>query len=619
MATFVISNTNTAELIRDRVNKLSIVLHEYRWVIDSYVSDFYTKNHWDQLPKSLQEYFDKVDPPELTWMLVMKDAQTSFSVAPLSLLSLHICIQSLVLRREGVKIDSPETQRNISSALLETPHISEESPINAGKHEEGFQSTNSTSPLLENESIQSPNYKNGQCMDMKHIFRKHVKPKKQHEINQLGQAINLLSRTCECKHVVDVGAGLGHLSRLLTFQHGLQVTTVEAADGHASKAEAYDRELHKDIYKVSIRKKSDPLLSSEFLCQNIVESFTNLNPYQTISRNHHKSHVSELDTLQKLCCEHASHSSVIGSMEDKLANIKKQDEKNVPAPVSEICEVTDYQCCFHKTHEDNLEQTSLPHHVKCKVQPDIAPSQFLDIVRARGGETRGGDTRGGEDNCKFVLAGLHACGDLTPTLLRVFVDCPAAMGLASVACCYMKISSSTTGSTQLNNFPMSKFVRDIPHHHLTYVSRELACHFADAYYPRLKANSLHLKIHSYRAALQYLLKAINPEFKSGDVRLVSKRGSRGTFTDYALENLKKVGLISETVSKELMGDCELLCQNWKRVVAYYTLRLSLAPVVESFILLDRALFLQEKGVNSVLVPIFDSKISPRNFALLAAK
>ena len=42
---------------------------------------------------------------------------------------------------------------------------------------------------------------------------------------------------------------------------------------------------------------------------------------------------------------------------------------------------------------------------------------------------------------RFVLASLHACGDLTPTLLRVFVDCESAVGLASVGCCYMKLST----------------------------------------------------------------------------------------------------------------------------------------------------------------------------------
>ena len=48
-----------------------------------------------------------------------------------------------------------------------------------------------------------------------------------------------------------------------------------------------------------------------------------------------------------------------------------------------------------------------------------------------------GESRAGQD---FILTGLHACGDLTPTFLRFFVNCSTAKGLASVGCCYMKLS-----------------------------------------------------------------------------------------------------------------------------------------------------------------------------------
>ena len=40
----------------------------------------------------------------------------------------------------------------------------------------------------------------------------------------------------------------------------------------------------------------------------------------------------------------------------------------------------------------------------------------------------------------FVMTGLHACGDLTPTMMRVFVNCASACSLVSVACCYHKLT-----------------------------------------------------------------------------------------------------------------------------------------------------------------------------------
>ena len=41
---------------------------------------------------------------------------------------------------------------------------------------------------------------------------------------------------------------------------------------------------------------------------------------------------------------------------------------------------------------------------------------------------------------KFILVGLHTCGDLGPTMFRVFSQCDQMVGLASVGCCYMKLT-----------------------------------------------------------------------------------------------------------------------------------------------------------------------------------
>lgn len=58
---------------------------------------------------------------------------------------------------------------------------------------------------------------------------------------------------------------------------------------------------------------------------------------------------------------------------------------------------------------------------------------------------------------------------------------------------------------------------------------------------------------------------------------------------------------------------------WKHVVIFYTLRLMLAPLVESVILLDRMLSLLERGFHAEIVTLFDANISPRNLTLIATK
>lgn len=55
--------------------------------------------------------------------------------------------------------------------------------------------------------------------------------------------------------------------------------------------------------------------------------------------------------------------------------------------------------------------------------------------------------------------------------------------------------------------------------------------------------------------------------------------------------------------------------------SYWSLRAALGPVLETLILLDRLLFLQEQGssVEALILPIFDPALSPRNMALIAKK
>ena len=47
---------------------------------------------------------------------------------------------------------------------------------------------------------------------------------------------------------------------------------------------------------------------------------------------------------------------------------------------------------------------------------------------------------------------------------------------------------------------------------------------------------------------------------------------------------------------------------WKRVVIFYTLRLLLAPLVETILLLDRLLYLKELGKNSLHLVLPDQAI-----------
>ena len=68
------------------------------------------------------------------------------------------------------------------------------------------------------------------------------------------QVVDAVGDFTKCSSVVDVGAGQGHLSRILHFGYGLSVTTVEASGCHAPKAQRYDAEVQKDVIKGHSKK-----------------------------------------------------------------------------------------------------------------------------------------------------------------------------------------------------------------------------------------------------------------------------------------------------------------------------------------------------------------------------
>ena len=94
-----------------------------------------------------------------------------------------------------------------------------------------------------------------------------------------------------------------------------------------------------------------------------------------------------------------------------------------------------------------------------------------------------------ESEARHVLIGLHTCGDLGATMMRVFRESEEIAGLISLGCCYMKLSCRdgscndyTSSSAEALGYPLSEFVGSLlPGSSLSYEAREVSCHSIDAY------------------------------------------------------------------------------------------------------------------------------------------
>ncbi|NXS42226.1 RRNAD protein, partial [Balaeniceps rex] len=285
-----------------------------------------------------------------------------------------------------------------------------------------------------------------------------------------------------------------------------------------------------------------------------------------------------------------------------------------------------------------------PRHVAGRLDPGAPWGEFLlpPDPPGPGPAPRNplGGPGGSEGGEQVLVTGLHACGDLSPALLRHFTRSPAVAAIASVACCYMKLSAPPQPPGCSVGYPLSTWVAGLPGHELSYRAREAACHALEEYMGRLGGESGCLRAHCYRAVLETLIRAADPSKKRLGVQTVKKAHAL-SFPQYARLGLPRVGLDPATIPLDSEAIRAMLEQQHK-VVAFFSLTLLLAPLVETLILLDRLLYLQEQGgywggsgegaaallvptfplpagFQCALVPLFDPWFSPRNLVLVAAR
>ncbi|NXF56322.1 RRNAD protein, partial [Oceanites oceanicus] len=285
-----------------------------------------------------------------------------------------------------------------------------------------------------------------------------------------------------------------------------------------------------------------------------------------------------------------------------------------------------------------------PRHVAGRLDPGAPWGEFLlpPDPPGPGPAARNplGGPGGSEGGARVLVTGLHACGDLSPALLRHFARSPAMAAVASVACCYMKLSAPPELPGCPPGYPMSAWVAGLPGHQLSYRAREAACHALEEYAGRLDGESSCLRAHCYRAVLETLIRAADPSKKHPGVQTVKKAHAL-SFSQYARLGLPRVGLDPAAIPLDSVAVEAMLDQQHK-VVAFFSLTLLLAPLVETLILLDRLLYLREQGgcrggsgegatalpvptlplpvgFQCALVPLFDPRFSPRNVVLVAAR
>ncbi|EPS72956.1 hypothetical protein M569_01800, partial [Genlisea aurea] len=397
--------------------------------------------------------------------------------------------------------------------------------------------------------------------------------KKKHEIETLSAVVSSVAGRVGAKTIVDVGSGQGYLAQVLAFEHGLSVVAIDASPHHGSVTAARSLRIEKHY---AARKNKLGLTNKSFVSPKTVT------------------------------CRVQSPSML-------------KDVLNCTIPTGSVGN-------------------------SVMVPRDEAEPLLHDSASAL--RTNAGSS--------FLLAGLHACGDLSVTMLRTFVECEDVKALVSIGCCYNLLSEEDDDGHR--GFPVSRGAKPLCSV-LGKNARDLACQSAERWKCLEEGDGFHnFELHAFRAAFQMLLFRYYPEtldgrslpsvgrqgktlrrrqHQRGSSHLASKESSEepsflakrySGFVEFSKSGLRKLGLPESSshieYSRIIWHEAEIY---FELIGPYWTLRAALGPVLETALMLDRVLYLQEQQEGSLLieevelVSVFHPFLSPRNLALIASK
>ncbi|KAK8765662.1 hypothetical protein V5799_031730 [Amblyomma americanum] len=213
----------------------------------------------------------------------------------------------------------------------------------------------------------------------------------------------------------------------------------------------------------------------------------------------------------------------------------------------------------------------------------------------------------GADGEDTIVCGLHTCGELAPSALRVAVRAaPRVRGLCLVGCCYHLLEPPS-------GFPMSTLLKDRGCRDPGRNARMLAAQCANR---RQESGDTLF----WRALLQMLL--TDEELQSG--RRVGRVVGAKSFVEYVHQALQRLGREVED-DATLRAEAESLERRYAgkqrhQLSAFHRLRVAWAGCIEALLLLDRLMFLLEQRptvAEAHIVRLFDPTLSPRCHAIVA--
>ncbi len=252
-----------------------------------------------------------------------------------------------------------------------------------------------------------------------------------------------------------------------------------------------------------------------------------------------------------------------------------------------------------------LQSTGRLRHEKNARNPQN-PVRYLHLKVESGGDFE----KIMEEN--VLPVGLHTCGPLAVDIIRSAAK-GRVPGLVNFGCCYQTLDARPDFQN------LSSFAQDHGPLWLNQFALTLSCRAHRKMDE--KSFDLKLKVKHYRYAIHLLL---TDHYRRTNV--LSLGNSHPSlydrpFSAYALEQLRRLSIQSRHTELELdeFFAQEQVQTTVQRMIAAGLIRNALGRVLEIYLLLDRAIFLEEHGYDASVTEFFDERISPRNIGITALR
>lgn len=467
--------------------------------------------------------------------------------------------------------------------------------------------------------------------------------KKSHEVEVMSEIVACFAKYCNIQQVIDVGSGKGYLSSYLSMQYGLSVYGIDSSTTNTIGANERNRKLER-YWKVYQRQTKPPTQISE-------------PEHPKEEQMHNVENVTEIKE------------QIVGEQEKRTETQRGHGQSLIQTPISTTFGDSEI---YNKNNGETSAETFRSNEYygsenafleflstdAVEVASQERQNKYLDDKEKERRKNAGLEAKAkrikeanlyspitlhvtsttelhdiASDVKDSMVVGLHTCGDLASSTLRIFITKPEIKAVCSVGCCYHLLSeefelldNKEVSSQGPWGFPMSQYLRSCAWH-CGRNARMSAC----LPFERVTFGHAQLPLESlfYRAVLQVIIKEHfgNEETSNTVQRTKVKHVGKiyfksSSFVDYTRKATEKLGMDSSKMSANLIqGYYDRYMPRMKELEAFNLLKVALAPCIEGLILLDRLCYLKEQQnvAWSALVQLFDPVKSPRCYAIIGMK